>query len=230
MTQQKKQIEHLKVTDIPILFINLADDSEKRVFLETELRIAGFKDVSRVAAIREKPSALGLAISHRRALEARRPPFIVLEDDVGLAWFREIIEVPSDADAAYLGTSNWALQSNRNVSRHIRAKRVGVLPLFRIWNMLSAHAILYLSERMVESNAQACDQAIANLGREEIDLRFAEIMPTLNVYCVEYPLFVQLPYPTSRSDAWKWTGLPLTGYGRDIRLPAGIRLPLNRLT
>ena len=75
----------LNLTDIPVYYINLDDQEEKRKRTETMLKQIGFKFVERFSAIKhEAGRIIGCARSHYEILNRAEVPFIILEDDCSL--------------------------------------------------------------------------------------------------------------------------------------------------
>ena len=74
--------------------------------------------------------------------------------------------------------------------------------LLRIYNMLSAHAILYLNQEYISLCSKISEQA-SDIADHQ-DIGFAEIQRYYNVYAFDDPLF----YQTSSNG----TNQPLTSY------------------
>jgi hypothetical protein len=91
----------IDLTDIPVYYINLDDQEEKRKNTETMLKQMGFKFVERFSAIRhEAGRIIGCARSHYEILKSHKPPFIIIEDDCSLnKEFDKNIEIPDNVDA-----------------------------------------------------------------------------------------------------------------------------------
>lgn len=180
----------LNLTDIPVYYINLDDQEEKRKRTETMLKQIGFKFVERFSAIRHDAGRIiGCARSHYEILNKAEPPFIILEDDCSLS--KEVpktIELPEDADALYLGISHWGRYLNHS-GPYVHITKVDD-KIVRVHNMLATHAILYLSESYVD----ICKRISYNFGYEienHLDIGFAEVHRFFNVYSFNEPLFRQ---------------------------------------
>ena len=75
----------VNLTDIPVYYVNLEGEDEKRKHTESMLKNLGFKYVHRFNAIRhEAGRIIGCARSHYSILSTAKPPFIILEDDCAL--------------------------------------------------------------------------------------------------------------------------------------------------
>lgn len=180
----------LKLTDIPVYYINLDDQEEKRKRTETILKQIGFKFVERFSAIRHDAGRIiGCARSHYEILNKATAPFIILEDDCSLnKEVPEVIELPDNADALYLGISHWGRYLNHS-GPYVHTTKVDD-EIVRVHNMLATHAILYLSKEYVD----ICKRISYHYGYEvenHLDIGFAEIHRFYNVYCLDEPLFRQ---------------------------------------
>ena len=180
----------LNLLNIPVYYINLDDQEEKRKRTETLLKCLGFKYVNRLSAIRhESGRIIGCARSHYEILKEQKPPFIILEDDCSLnKEFNPIIELPDNADALYLGISHWGRYLNHS-GPYVHASKIDD-EIVRVYNMLATHAIMYLTESYVD----ICSRISHYFGYEienHLDIGFAEIQKFYNVYCLDEPLFRQ---------------------------------------
>lgn len=140
----------IKLTDVPVFYINTATDTDKALLLEQRLRRLGWTDITRFEGVERKNRRAGCAESHHKLLmelEGTPTPFIVLEDDVAEYMFRRNVTVPDDADAFYLGLSRFGLYSGTGTKRISAVKRTE--HVYRLYNMLAAHAIMYLNPEYV---------------------------------------------------------------------------------
>ncbi len=148
-----------------------------------------------IDGIPTEPGRIGCALGHLRALRAAAgdTPTLVLEDDVAAAeGFDPILEVPDDVDAVYVGVSLYGaidLIDYVGFSNMIAADPVDER-LVRIYNVLGAHAILYVSDRFRKASAEAILRAIADLDREH-DKEMVRLQETFRVYALRHPLFYQ---------------------------------------
>ena len=130
----------------------------------------------------------------------RQPPFIVFEDDCVIKNFQPEIEIPDDADAVYLGVSSWG-RMNSHSGPFVQYQEVED-GLLRVYNMLGAHAILYLNSDYISLCSKISEQAFHIADHQ--DIGFAEIQRYFNVYAFDDPMF----YQTSSNG----TNQPLTSY------------------
>lgn len=180
----------INLLDIPIYYINLDDEEQKRKNTETMLKCLGFKYVNRVSAIKhEKGRITGCARSHYEVLKDTKPPFIIIEDDCALNKdFVNEIEIPDDVDALYLGISHWGRYLNHS-GPYVHYESIND-EIVRVYNMLATHAIMYLSQTYVD----ICKRISYHYGYEvegHLDIGFAEIHKFYNVYSYDEPLFRQ---------------------------------------
>jgi hypothetical protein len=180
----------LNLIDIPVYYINLDEQDEKRERTETMLKRIGFKFVERFSAIKHDAGRIiGCARSHYEILNREQVPFIILEDDCSLN--REVpqaIELPDNPDALYLGISHWGRYLNHS-GPYVHYSKVND-EIVRVHNMLATHAILYLSQEY----ANMCKRVSYHFGYEvenHLDIGFAEVHRFFNVYCFDEPLFRQ---------------------------------------
>ena len=180
----------LNLIDIPVYYINLDDQDEKRKRTEQMLKRIGFKFVERFSAIKHDAGRIiGCALSHYEILNRAQVPFIILEDDCTLnKEVPEFIEVPDNADSLYLGISHWGRYLNHS-GPYVHYSKVND-NIVRVHNMLATHAIVYISQEY----ANMCKRISYHFGYEvenHLDIGFAEIHKFFNVYSFDEPLFRQ---------------------------------------
>ena len=192
---------NLELKDIPAIYINLDKDVDKNESMKSMLNECGFKNIIRVEGkyTPDRPLA-GCSLSHYNALSEVDPPFIVFEDDCKVKNFRSSIEVPDDAEAVYLGISSWG-RMNSHSGPCVQSESIG-FGMVRIYNMLSAHSVLYLSEEYTSLCRRISYNSYETAQHQ--DIGFAEIQRYYNVYAFNDPLF----YQTSS----RGTDQPLTTY------------------
>lgn len=180
----------LDLRKVPAIYINLERDIEKNEHMQTMLKDLGFENIIRLEASQFPDRHLaGCSLSHYNALNEVDVPFIVFEDDCKVKNFNPIIEVPDNADAVYLGISSWG-RMNSHSGPFVQYEKITVDDtLFRIYNMLGAHAILYLSAEY----ASLCSKISYNAYEvaDHQDIGFAEVQRYYNVYTFNDPLFYQ---------------------------------------
>ena len=193
----------INLTSVPVYYINLEKDVEKREKIEESLRSVGFSNITRFPGLQEEIKRVGVAKSHQAVLKelVNSPtPFIVFEDDIQIGQFVDQIEVPVDADAFYLGNSVFGLYGGVG-KRKVSVQRLD-RETFRLYNMLAAHAIMYLNNDYVKFLIQAIDFNLS-IGTNQDKAR-AETMKYWRVYGYHNPMF----YQTGRHEAFTRIALP----------------------
>ena len=188
-TVKTKQID---IRSLPVYVINLKEDAVKRESIRHQLESFGFKDITFFPGVRHKIKKLGVATSHNKLLKHLQTledpyPCLVLEDDVSIYDKKDFISVPLDADAFYLGHSSFGIYGGVG-QKQISLSQLGP-DLFKIHNMLAAHAIVYLNNRYVEFLDQATEFQISIIDNQ--DKARAQTMKYWNVYASQRPMFYQ---------------------------------------
>jgi hypothetical protein len=178
----------LSLLKLPVYYINISDEKAQK--MESTLRDLGFKDITRFPGVEKTPKRDGIAESHRNLLmhlSDRDLPVIVFEDDISVKNFSNNITIPDDSDALYLGNSCFGLYDG------IGRKRIAIEKVdndnFRIYNMLAAHAIVYLNKEYIDFLIRAINFNIAIKTNQ--DKARAETMKYWNVYARKEPMFYQ---------------------------------------
>ena len=118
-----------------------------------------------VEGVRCQPGVVGCALSHLKILTryADELPLIVLEDDCSVAAsFRPLIDVPAAADMLYLGVSIWGVFP----AVHPYGIPMGSVATrhdehwLRLHNMLSTHALLYLTPDIIRAARESIIQSL----------------------------------------------------------------------
>jgi GR25 family glycosyltransferase involved in LPS biosynthesis len=202
----------IKLSDLQAYVINLESDIVKRESSINSLNSAGITNIVVFNAHKRNPGRTGLAMSFKKIFEKtinNDEPILICEDDVlinPLFDYSKEIEIPDDADALYLGISKHGYtayinpynnpkgmpyDNHRDRSAHptkIVAKRISH-DLYRIYNMLSAHAVLIINPDYKRFLNNAIEIAILNNGHQ--DVVRASTMPYWKVYALDMPLFFQ---------------------------------------
>jgi hypothetical protein len=180
----------INLLDLPVLYVNLDKDTGKNIRAKNALEGLGFQKIIRIPGERHENTRIGCALGHLKALFTVRPPFIIVEDDIAVKSFKSLLEIPDDTDGLYLGTSlhswdglNW---SNEGVTH---AKQRNFDDIYRIYDMLSTTAILYITPTYVEQTIKDIYRSV--LAPYAHDLEMATSQRKCNVYCVGDPMFYQ---------------------------------------
>jgi hypothetical protein len=182
----------IDLSKIPAVYMNLKQHVEKNKQMQNLLNECGFETIIRVeGSYRPDNPPSGCAAAHYLGLSKIDPPFILFEDDCLLHNFKPVIEVPDDADAVYLGTSQWARYfsfSGPFVHYDIVDENI-----VRVYNMLGGHSILYLTSDYVRMCQRISHHASEIIGYNQ-DPGFAEVQKYFNIYSVNDPFFKQNGY------------------------------------
>jgi hypothetical protein len=176
------------VRNVPTYYIA----PDQNLSLEKKLYDAGFSDLRWEQTFRHNNKAMGVAMAHHQVLSQalldNNWPFIVLEEDVSLMkGVPDSVHIPEGADAIYLGASQWGLKNGKG-GLHICVERQNG-GLYRAYNMLAAHAIMYLSREYVEFLIKGIE-VFLEIPTNQDKMR-AETMKYWDVYALATPLFYQ---------------------------------------
>lgn len=182
---------NLDLREIPAVYINLERHTEKNESMQNLLNECGFKNIIRVeGVVRPDNPIAGCSAAHYKALHEINPPFILFEDDCVIKNFRPEIEIPDDADAVYLGISSWG-RMNGHSGPFVQYDKISEYEnLVRVYNMLSGHAIVYLSGDWVEMARRCCYHA-GYVIESYYDVQIAEVQRFFNIYACDDPMFYQ---------------------------------------
>lgn len=134
-----------------------------------------------------------------------KPPFLLLEDDIEYNFDTIkhnllVINIPDETDAYYLGLSNSGGHKYNNYDEgSSKFTKTNYDNIFKIENMLSAHAILYLSSNYIHNlrNLLITKPTFYN------DVIMSQNQYKYNVYCYKYYYFYQSKEYDGHEDATK---------------------------
>ena len=185
----------MDIRTIDIVYLHGPHRPERREHMEKMLKESGllgecyigFCDKGRHSGV------MGLIDLFKKRLEGEFRPFICLEDDCNVTpWFRHVIDIPESVDGVYLGISKWSMHPN--VDKAIMAYQGGPLDEYaevaRLVNMLSNHAVLFLTRAWAEA-CLAAYQTTATWESPDYDIIQSRIMRSFNVYALKRPIFYQ---------------------------------------
>lgn len=182
---------NINLKTMPTIYINMDKDNAKNkdmVKLGEDLQLASYIRSSGTY-LPGHPMA-GCATSHFNILKDMNEPTIILEDDCVIASGSTMFEVPDDADAVYLGLSNWGYlnsMSKRNNFEYKRHKEYR--NVYKVDGMLATHAILYISKDYIEMSTKIAKWHADN--DKHVDQGLALIQKYFNVYALGTPIFYQ---------------------------------------
>lgn len=181
----------IDVRDIPAYFINIDEDIDKRKSAESVLGTLGFKNVTRIPGVTGFGQNIGNTMAQinaiSTALDSTDGPFIIFEDDISIKNPKTVIDVPDTADALYLGISKWGLYNGFG-HIHISIEEHSE-DLYRIYNMLTTHGILYFNRDYAKLLMKAYNFLVS--ANEPVDKANAEFMKYFEVYALTDPLVYQ---------------------------------------
>jgi len=213
---------------IPVYYINLDSQPERGKQTELVLNGLGFESINRVPAIKNDVGMIGCAMSHHMVMADKsiKTPFILMEDDIifsGIDKFE--YEVPDNADALYLGNSQWARFLNFS-GPYLHYNRVSD-DIVQVYNMLAAHAVVYFNDTYRDHLARVAEYS-ANVAKFHMDVGYAESHRYYNVLALDAPLFYQSGYNQAV------TNVKVTEVGLDVvgSMPYfdQVKFDLNQLT
>jgi hypothetical protein len=115
-------------------------------------------------------------------------PVLIVEDDIAYT-DTCVIDLPEDADAFYLGLSECAghptLEKNEGLSQFEYVSPYTV----RVKNMLSTHAVLYISRRYKEAIIKTLENCLTH--NYNLDVSISRVQPLFNVFASTVPIFYQ---------------------------------------
>lgn len=190
-----------------ILWINLEEHSKNREEIVTMLNSHGLTNNHRTPGIRvsgynavayhqKVDHYMGVGLAQMNAMKTAKQnlPCLVLEDDVKITNnFNSILEVPDNTDAVYLGVSHagnpYGIMINDDYAR--------------IFNVLAAHAILYISPSFAEAAFNTAKHCLID-NMAPFDLGMAQLLAKYYVITPTMPYFYQ---SNDRESANKWEDL-----------------------
>ena len=214
---------NLDLRDIPVVYINMDKDVDKRERIENHIDRLGFKTKIRVpGVVHEDGARAGCALAQYNALHEIDPPFIILEDDATPFDYNPIISIPDDTDALYLGISSWGRMNSHSgpfVQWEYYFKEVDI-NLLRVYNMLGTHAILYLNSEYIS----VCEKIAYHQHNidEHVDIGFTDVQKYYNVYAFNQPLFYQTSSNGTDQKLSSYPSQECLTYQRPFWLPSQI--------
>jgi hypothetical protein len=176
------------------LILNLAEDVRRR---ESAVGLCERLGLSYrlVDAVKCSPGRIGCGLSHLKALRQADPgrPTLILEDDIAVTEdFSPVLAVPDDADAVYLGVSAYGaveMIDYIGFTGRLLAEEAGE-GLLRVYNLLAAHATVYLTDRYRRRAIEAITESLIDRDWDP-DRGLAMIQAEFNVYALGKPAFYQ---------------------------------------
>lgn len=181
----------MHIQDIKTVFIcpdHNPKYSARKIHMESLLHTLGFKDVTHYKSGTEKyPDCLSLATIDilKTNLEV---PVLILEDDVEFTGIEEFA-MDTTADAIYFGLSKSAGSKTCNSDQGSSQFEQWSFTQSRVMNMLSAHAILYISPKYKQA---VIDTLQAHIGQNYYnDVLISRLQPGFLILANKKPSFYQ---------------------------------------
>lgn len=181
----------IDISKIPVLWTTCDKSKNRHQPMEDMLEGLGIPS-NKISGPITTPYTIGVAHGYLDAISRFKPPFLILEDDATLVREMEstIFSCPTDADSLYLGTSMYGRLEGRTVFNGVLATTTSNPAVNSVYNMLSMHAIVYLSDRYKNHIMDLLQSHIDN-PTGGVDDPIAESMSDYNVYAVADPVFYQ---------------------------------------
>jgi len=176
------------------LILNLAEDVQRRESVVGLCESLGLS-YRVVDGVKCSPGRIGCGLTHLKALRQADPsrPTLIFEDDIAVTedYCPEVI-LPDGADALYLGVSAYGaveLVDYIGFTGRLLAEDAGE-GLLRVYNLLAAHATIYLTDRYRRRAIEAITESIIDRDWDP-DRGLAMIQADFNVYALGRPAFYQ---------------------------------------
>lgn len=201
----------IDLTKVKTVCISMKSSIIRRANIQRLMNNIGFQNWSFFDGIEDSDPVIGCAKSHVGVLKSHdfSEPLLVLEDDVEVTDnFKTLVKIPQYADAVYLGYSWWAWEDSR-AKMSFLDKKTELLKSgewYKISNMTSAHAVLYLTKEYADRVVQEVEDYLkAENSNRHCDVAMAKIQKEFNVFAPSKHLFFQVcprnTYWTNRSIA-----------------------------
>jgi hypothetical protein len=181
----------INLRNLNTYYINLDEKEDRRISIEYTLNRLNFSSVTRVSGVKCDDGKVGCARSQHKVLSdtSIQTPFLLMEDDCLFTGNYDFeIKVPDDADALYLGNSQWARYLNFS-GPFLHYQKIDDR-IVKVYNMLAAHAVIYFTDEY----RQVCSRISKYCGYQlldHMDNGYAEIQKYYNVYSLNMPIFKQ---------------------------------------
>jgi hypothetical protein len=177
----------INIIDIPVVVIS-PDHNEKYQKRKTKtielLTKMGFKSITHYKSSDQYPKCLVQANIDILSQHLDDNPLLIVEDDINCTDILDV-DIPNNADCHYVGFSVHAAHPTENVNYGPCKTTKITENIHRILNMLSMHAIIYISKRFKEATIQCFNN------NTHTDICLARIQSTFNVYANSTPIFYQ---------------------------------------
>jgi len=186
----------LNIKSFDLIYLHGPNRPERKEHMEKILHEKGLSAECHVGVSDKGPwsGITGMIDIMRKRLDCEFKPFILMEDDCSpTEWFRYEVPIPEDADALYVGLSTYGLhpQHNFGILRVEYTPVPGEPEIVRLLNMLSNHAIMFVSKRWTENCLECFERTVRCAKDPAYDIELCRTLPQFNVYALKKPLFFQ---------------------------------------
>lgn len=182
----------INLQDIPLYWTTCQKSKARHEPMNKMLESLGIKGTMIDGPI-TSPYTIGVAKGYIQALTQSEAPFTVLEDDATIVEERPnpslIFPIDDSIDAIYIGTSVFGRINNNTIVNSTLAANYNE-HYNRVFNMLTFHGILYLSQKYVNHVVNTIEKFLLNpVGG--VDDPVADSMWKYNVLAVKKPIVYQ---------------------------------------
>ena len=180
------------VKGLKTYYINMDSEPNKKEYTEKVLNKLGFTNYTRFPGVVDHKFKRAIKSHHKLLSSDIKVPFTVLEDDILYKETNKFtFDIPDKADALYLGISNLGYCLDYT-GRFVMYKPVpNNKDILRVYNMLIAHATVYLTEDYRNMVRRCCEYHLEENPNKAFDLSVAEVMKYYRVYALNEPMFCQ---------------------------------------
>ena len=198
----------IDIRTIPVHYINLDSQPERGSSAHQTLSSLGFSSINRVSGCTDPDPKVGCALSHHKVMtdSGTGTPITVIEDDIVYTGAKFEYDIPDDADALYIGCSQWGRLLNFS-GPFLQYKKVSD-DVVRVYNMLSAHSLVIFNDGYRQHLSRVAEYS-ANEHKYHMDVGYAETQKYYKVYALNQPIFKQSGYND------RVTSGPITEMGTD---------------
>lgn len=198
----------IKIKDIRIYYLTTEKRSDRNEHMQKLLQEC--PNVKKIIGPQKKYiqknilGSLGHISVIQNAILESWEPFLLLEDDCEFSSSNEKndrlidveLDMPDNTDALFVGISKCGSKPNKNeFCFDVLANNTENKNIIRIYNMLSTHAILFVSKKYMLSYMQSmmeCATISSNTVKDiGWDCILSRLYPYFNIYALRYPLFYQ---------------------------------------
>ena len=173
----------INLKDVEIIYINLPNYVNRNKSMINMLEHYGLKYKRVDGIVSGNQDYDIIADAHRKALDfSSAEQVLILEDDCIPHIYREEFDVPDNADIVYLGLHGYE-HGKEKVSKEV----------WKIFKMIGAHAILYLTQQGKDILKEA--QQLTKDKKYGFDDSLAELQHKVNTYALNSPIWYQKNYP-----------------------------------